>query len=112
MCKQGAGPVAKPKKVVGMGSCGVDYLASVAAYPKPDDKLRTEQLEVRQVTTARHRPCHVILRLFLPRPGSTNTLQWGQARPGPMATQPHTLHSAVNVHAVGVVPCVEGTAQL
>jgi hypothetical protein len=33
-------------KVVGMGSCGVDYLASVAEYPRPDEKLRTEQLEV------------------------------------------------------------------
>ncbi|GFR48228.1 hypothetical protein Agub_g10089, partial [Astrephomene gubernaculifera] len=32
-------------KVVGMGSCGIDYLASVAAYPKPDEKLRTETLE-------------------------------------------------------------------
>ncbi|KAG2501376.1 hypothetical protein HYH03_001164 [Edaphochlamys debaryana] len=28
-----------------MGSCGVDYLASVAAYPRPDEKLRTEKLE-------------------------------------------------------------------
>ena len=36
----------KPIKVVGMGSCGVDYLASVAAYPQPDQKLRTETLEV------------------------------------------------------------------
>lgn len=29
-----------------MGSAGVDYLAQVAAFPRPDDKLRTEQLEV------------------------------------------------------------------
>ncbi|KAL6763951.1 PfkB-type carbohydrate kinase [Haematococcus lacustris] len=29
-----------------MGSCGVDYLASVAAFPKPDEKLRTDRLEV------------------------------------------------------------------
>ena len=29
-----------------MGSAGVDYLAQVAAYPKPDEKLRTERLEV------------------------------------------------------------------
>eukprot|EP00976_Prorocentrum_cordatum_P061277 1176232-Prorocentrum_minimum.AAC.5 len=36
----------KPAKVVGMGGVGVDYLASVAAYPKADDKLRTEVLEV------------------------------------------------------------------
>eukprot|EP00798_Chlamydomonas_sp_ICE-L_P024090 gene24090-9664_t len=34
------------RKVVGMGSCGVDYLASIAQFPKPDDKLRTEKLEV------------------------------------------------------------------
>eukprot|EP00195_Chlamydomonas_chlamydogama_P003024 CAMPEP_0202923018 /NCGR_PEP_ID=MMETSP1392-20130828/78228_1 /ASSEMBLY_ACC=CAM_ASM_000868 /TAXON_ID=225041 /ORGANISM="Chlamydomonas chlamydogama, Strain SAG 11-48b" /LENGTH=451 /DNA_ID=CAMNT_0049616679 /DNA_START=76 /DNA_END=1431 /DNA_ORIENTATION=- len=38
-------PLPKQVKVLGMGSCGVDYLASVAAYPKPDDKLRTETLE-------------------------------------------------------------------
>jgi sugar/nucleoside kinase (ribokinase family) len=31
--------------VVGCGSCGVDYLAAVAAFPKPDEKLRTEALE-------------------------------------------------------------------
>lgn len=31
--------------VVGCGSCGVDYLAAVAAFPKPDEKLRTETLE-------------------------------------------------------------------
>ncbi|CAG9466024.1 unnamed protein product [Pedinophyceae sp. YPF-701] len=33
-------------KVVGVGGCGVDYLASVACYPKPDEKLRTQALEV------------------------------------------------------------------
>jgi hypothetical protein len=33
-----------------MGSLGVDYLASVAEYPKPDQKLRTESLEVRPRT--------------------------------------------------------------
>ncbi|KXZ55104.1 hypothetical protein GPECTOR_3g258 [Gonium pectorale] len=38
-------PLDRPIKVVGMGSCGVDYLASVAAYPRPDEKLRTETLE-------------------------------------------------------------------
>lgn len=38
-------PLARPIKVVGMGSCAVDYLASVAAFPKPDEKLRTETLE-------------------------------------------------------------------
>jgi len=31
-----------------MGSVGLDYLAAVAAFPKPDDKLRTERLEVRE----------------------------------------------------------------
>lgn len=35
-----------PTKIVGMGSAGVDYLAQVAAYPHPDEKLRTETLEV------------------------------------------------------------------
>ena len=34
------------KKVVGMGSCGLDYLAQVDAFPKPDAKIRTQQLEV------------------------------------------------------------------
>lgn len=42
-CEHG---LAKPIKVVGMGGCAVDYLASVAAYPKPDQKLRSETLEV------------------------------------------------------------------
>lgn len=32
-------------KIVGMGSVGIDYLAQVATFPKPDDKLRTETLE-------------------------------------------------------------------
>ncbi|WIA17202.1 hypothetical protein OEZ86_014349 [Tetradesmus obliquus] len=39
-------PLPKPVKIVGCGSCGVDYLASVAVYPKPDQKLRTDALEV------------------------------------------------------------------
>lgn len=34
------------QKVVGVGSCGLDYLAVVARYPEPDTKLRTENLEV------------------------------------------------------------------
>ncbi|GLI60496.1 hypothetical protein VaNZ11_002658, partial [Volvox africanus] len=38
-------PLERRIKIVGMGSCGVDYLASVAAYPRPDEKLRTEKLE-------------------------------------------------------------------
>jgi len=36
----------KKVKVVGMGGCNLDYLASVAEFPKPDEKLRTEKLEV------------------------------------------------------------------
>ena len=28
-----------------MGSVGMDFLASVASFPKPDDKMRTEELE-------------------------------------------------------------------
>jgi hypothetical protein len=44
---QGCGtPLPQPVKVVGVGSAGVDYLASVAAYPRPDEKLRTDTLEV------------------------------------------------------------------
>lgn len=33
-------------KLVGLGSAGIDYLASVPAYPPPDAKIRTEKLEV------------------------------------------------------------------
>ncbi|KAF5842011.1 Ribokinase-like protein [Dunaliella salina] len=40
------GAVPQKIKVVGMGGCNLDYLASVAEFPKPDDKLRTEKLEV------------------------------------------------------------------
>jgi len=32
--------------VVGVGSAGVDYLASIASFPEPDAKLRTDALEV------------------------------------------------------------------
>jgi hypothetical protein len=31
---------------VGCGSLSVDFLATVAAYPKPDDKIRTTTLKV------------------------------------------------------------------
>lgn len=31
--------------VVGVGGVGIDYLASVLTFPKPDQKLRTERLE-------------------------------------------------------------------
>lgn len=34
------------KVVVGMGSVGMDFLASVASFPRPDDKMRTEDLEM------------------------------------------------------------------
>ena len=34
------------KKLLGLGSAGVDYLASVAVFPQPDEKIRTESLEV------------------------------------------------------------------
>ena len=45
---KGAGAPGSGPKAVGMGSCGLDYLAQVAAFPRPDDKLRTENLEVRR----------------------------------------------------------------
>ena len=32
--------------LVGMGSVGMDFLASVASFPKPDDKMRTEELQM------------------------------------------------------------------
>jgi hypothetical protein len=54
-------PLPQPIKVVGCGSSGVDYLASVAAYPKPDQKLRTETLEVGTRTAA---------KVLLQQPGS------------------------------------------
>ena len=31
---------------MGMGSAGVDYLASIASFPEPDAKLRTDALEI------------------------------------------------------------------
>eukprot|EP00884_Botryococcus_braunii_P008294 jgi/Botrbrau1/17466/Bobra.0054s0053.1 len=40
-----AQPEGNKTKVIGMGSCGLDYLAQVASFPSPDDKLRTERLE-------------------------------------------------------------------
>jgi hypothetical protein len=53
-------PLDKAIKVVGCGSCGVDYLASVAAFPHPDQKLRTDALEV---STVEH--SHIFLRVHL-----------------------------------------------
>jgi hypothetical protein len=44
----------RPIRVVGMGSSGQDLLALVAAFPRPDDKLRTEKFEA-QVGLAQHR---------------------------------------------------------
>ena len=44
-------------QVVGMGSCCVDYLASVAAFPRPDEKLRSETLEVRACVNYKHCVC-------------------------------------------------------
>lgn len=41
-----AGREQKKETVIGLGSCGLDYLALVAAFPKPDDKLRTEKMEM------------------------------------------------------------------
>ncbi|EFN54319.1 hypothetical protein CHLNCDRAFT_25015 [Chlorella variabilis] len=38
-------PLPLAVKVVGMGSSGQDLLAQVAAFPRPDDKLRTEKFE-------------------------------------------------------------------
>lgn len=29
-------------KIVGLGACGIDTLAVVSSFPKPDDKIRTE----------------------------------------------------------------------
>lgn len=31
--------------MIGVGGVGIDYLASVLTFPKPDQKLRTERLE-------------------------------------------------------------------
>jgi sugar/nucleoside kinase (ribokinase family) len=42
-----AAPLLPPRrKLVGLGSAGVDFLAAVAAFPAPDAKIRTEALEV------------------------------------------------------------------
>ena len=32
---------------MGLGSLGMDYLATVPHFPQPDEKMRTMQLEVR-----------------------------------------------------------------
>ena len=38
-------PLPRAIKVVGKGSSGQDLLAQVAAFPSPDEKLRTEKFE-------------------------------------------------------------------
>lgn len=42
---QADGRTAAPK-VVGLGSLGMDYLAAVDHFPAPDEKMRTQELEV------------------------------------------------------------------
>ncbi len=39
-------PLEHRKKVVGLGLACWDFLAQVAAFPKPDEKLRTQRMEV------------------------------------------------------------------
>jgi len=38
---------------VGCGSVTVDFLATVAAYPKPDDKIRTTNLKVCKINNVK-----------------------------------------------------------
>ena len=37
---------------LGCGMLSVDYLATVAAYPKPDDKIRSTSLKVLLITVS------------------------------------------------------------
>ncbi|KAF8023778.1 hypothetical protein BT93_F1080 [Corymbia citriodora subsp. variegata] len=39
-------PVPDRRVVLGCGSVSVDFLAAVASYPKPDDKIRSTSLKV------------------------------------------------------------------
>ncbi|GMP90516.1 hypothetical protein CsSME_00041608 [Camellia sinensis var. sinensis] len=39
-------PLPHNRIVLGCGGVGVDFLAAVAAYPKPDDKIRTTSLKL------------------------------------------------------------------
>ncbi|KAK9944943.1 hypothetical protein M0R45_010483 [Rubus argutus] len=39
-------PLPENRVVVGVGSMGLDFLAAVSSYPKPDDKIRTTGLKV------------------------------------------------------------------
>jgi len=36
----------KKKTILGFGFCGVDYIAKVAKYPEPDEKIRTLSLSL------------------------------------------------------------------
>ncbi|XP_028765572.1 ribokinase isoform X2 [Neltuma alba] len=44
--KMSSDPLPQTSIVVGCGSVSVDFLATVAAYPKPDDKIRSSSLKV------------------------------------------------------------------
>ncbi|PKU66272.1 hypothetical protein MA16_Dca027033 [Dendrobium catenatum] len=39
-------PLQQNRVVLGCGSLSVDYLATVVAFPKPDDKIRSTSLKV------------------------------------------------------------------
>jgi len=39
---------------VGCGAAGVDFLATVATYPKPDDKIRSTSFKVLSVIASCH----------------------------------------------------------
>ncbi|KAG8485318.1 hypothetical protein CXB51_021327 [Gossypium anomalum] len=46
MSSESLPPLPEHRVVLGCGSVGVDFLASVASYPKPDDKIRSTSLKV------------------------------------------------------------------
>ncbi|KAB2068742.1 hypothetical protein ES319_A08G052600v1 [Gossypium barbadense] len=46
MSSESLPPLPEHRIVLGCGSVGVDFLASVASYPKPDDKIRSTSLKV------------------------------------------------------------------
>lgn len=45
-CTQASAEARHKPKVVGLGSVGMDYLAQVVNYPKPDEKIRTTNMKV------------------------------------------------------------------
>lgn len=49
----------QPSKVAGLGSVGLDYLAQVVQFPKPDEKIRTTQMEVASLPAELHVPVTV-----------------------------------------------------